>query len=162
MHGIRLTFDQTNSGAIYVANIRLSNQPVTLSPQGDTGDSIEEVPQGGEPALPQLVPHTGVLTAVRRLPAVAQLGGASGVEIEIASNEIFPVRDAMLTLRIGSQYFTLSRYVGGDLHRVVFSLTNAEFTSLSAGDPVMVQYGMRTAGQVWDCGKLDLQIVVKK
>ena len=99
---------------------------------------------------------------MRRLPAVPQLGGASGVEIEIASAEVFPVRDAMLTLRIGEKYFTLSRYVGGDLHRVVFSLTDAEFASLSAGDPIMVQYGMRTAGHVWDCGKLDLQIVVKK
>ncbi len=162
VHGIRLTFDQTNSGAIYVANIRLSNQPVTFGPGGGTGDSIEEVQQGGEPTLPPLLPHIGVLTAVRRLPAVAQLGGAPGVEIEITSAELFPVRNAMLTLRIGARYFTLSRYVGGDLHRVVFSLTNAEFASLSAGDPIMVQYGVRTAGQVWDCGKLDLQIVGKK
>ena len=57
VHGIRLTFDQTNSGAIYVANIRLSNQPVTLrAGQDDTGDAVEEVQQGGEPALPQRVP----------------------------------------------------------------------------------------------------------
>ena len=84
------------------------------------------------------------------------------MEIEIASAEIFPVRDAMLTLRIGAKYFTLSRYVGGDLHRVVFSLTDAEFASLSAGDPIMVQYGMQTAGHVWDCGKLDKQTMVKK
>ena len=51
----------------------------------------------------------------------------------------------MLTLRIGEKYFTLSRYVGGDLHRVVFSLTDAEFASLSGGDPVMVQYGHETS-----------------
>ncbi len=162
VHGIRLTFDQTGSGAIYVANIRLSNQPVTHGPDQDTGDAIEEVPQGGAPMLPQLIPHTGMLTAVRRLPAVPQLGGASGVEIEIASADIFTVRDAMLTLRIGDKYFTLSRYVGSDLHRVVFSLTDVQFASLSSGDPIMVQYGVRTAGHVWDCGKLDKQAIAKK
>jgi hypothetical protein len=162
VHGIRLTFDQTGSGAIYVANIRLSNQPVTHGPDQDTGAAIEQVQQGGAPALPQLISHIGMVTALRRLPAVPQLGGASGVEIEIASADIFTVRDAMLTLRIGDKYFTLSHYIGGDLHRVVFSLTDAEFASLSPADPIMVQYGVRTAGHVWNCGKLDKQAIAKK
>ena len=103
VHGIRLTFDQTSSGAIYVANIRLSNQPVTLGPVQDVSDLIETVQQSEAARGPQVISHTGVITTLRREPAVPQLGNAPGVEIAIASPDIFPVRDAMLTLRIGYQ-----------------------------------------------------------
>jgi hypothetical protein len=159
VHGIRLTFDQTNSGAIYVANIRLSNQPVTLGPEMDVADAVELMQQS-EPPAPRV--HAGAITSLRRLPAVPQLRGASGVEIEITSPEVFTVRNAMLTLRIGEKYFTLSRYAGGDLRRVVFSLTDAEFASVSPGDPMTVQYGTRPMGDIWDCGRLDKEATTKK
>ncbi len=161
VHGIRLTFDQTGQGAVYVANIRLSNAPVTHGPVQDTAEVFDEM-QPSEPAVPRVTTHTGVITSLRRLPAVPQLGGASGVEIEITSSDIFPVRNAMLTLRIGEKYFTLSRYVGGDLHRVVFSLTDAEFASLSGGEPLIVQYGTRTVGNIWNCGPLNRQALGKR
>ncbi len=153
VHGIRLTFDQTASGAIYVANIRLSNQPVTLSrEEGNVEDAIELMQQS--PA--QVVALTGVVTSVQRLAAVPQLRGASGVEIAITSDDAFPARDAMLTLRIGEKSFTLSHYVGGDWHHVVFSLTDAEFASVSPGDPVTVYYGTKPTGHVWNCGTLTI------
>ncbi len=159
VHGIRLTFDQTSSGAIYVANIRLSYQPVGHSPEMDNTDAIELMQQS-EPPAPQV--NAGAIIALQRLASVPQLRGASGVEIEVASAQPFPVRDAMLTLRIGDKYFTLSRYVGGDLHRVVFSLTDAEFAGISPGDPVIVQYGTKPMGSIWNCGRLDRQSMIKK
>jgi hypothetical protein len=153
VHGIRLTFDQTGSGAIYVANIRLSNQPVTHGPdQGNIDDAIELIQQS--PA--QIVAHTGVVTSVQRLASVPQLRGASGVQIAITSSDAFPARNAMLTLRIGDKTFTLSHYVGGDWHHVVFSLTAAEFASVSPGDPVTVYYGPTPTGHVWNCGTLTI------
>jgi hypothetical protein len=99
---------------------------------------------------------------VQRLAAVPQLRGAPGVEISITSSDAFPARDAMLTLRIGEKSFTLSRYVGGDWHHVVFSLTDAEFASVSQGDPMTVHYGTKLTGNVWDCGRLDKQTTAKK
>ena len=160
VHGVRLTFDQTSKGAIYVANIRLSTDPVTETPVQDAADLVEQVQQ--EPPARQISVRLGAITGLRRGAGLPQLGGASGVEIEIASLEIFPVRDAMLTLRIGAKDFTLSRYADSDLHRVVFSLTDAEFAGVSSGDSVMVQYGPKPAGAVWDCGKLNKEGAGKK
>jgi hypothetical protein len=77
------------------------------------------------------------------------------VEIEIASPNQFPVRDSLLTLNVGSRYFTTSRYATADLHRVVFSLTAEEFASLPAGAAVIVQYAEKPKGDVWSCGKLN-------
>jgi hypothetical protein len=162
VHGIRLTFDQTASGAIYVANIRLSNFLVTSGPVQDTVNLADEVQPSEEIVVPVVLPYSGTITMLRRLPVVPQLGNSPGVEIEIASSQIFPVRDAMLALRIGSEDFVLSHYVGGDLHRVVFSLTDAEFASLSSGDSVVVHYGKTVSGHTWNCGSLDKQATAKK
>jgi hypothetical protein len=93
---------------------------------------------------------------------LSQLGGTSGVEIEIVSDQLFPVRDNLMVLSIGSKLFRISRYATGDLHRGVFSLTDAEFASLSPGDPMTVHYGTKPVGDTWDCGKLDKQSIPKK
>jgi hypothetical protein len=154
IHGIRLTFNQTNQGAIYVANIRLSTQPVSLVEAQSRDDVVEQIQQSEQPLVASVRLHSGTITALRHQPALSQRGGAPGVEIEIASTQPFPVRDSALTLSIGPRQFTYSRYVGGDQHRIVFSLTAAEFDSLAAGDAIVVQYGKKAVGDVWSCGKL--------
>ena len=60
----------------------------------------------------------------------------------------------MLTLRIGSQEFNLSRYPGtGETTRIVFTLTSEEFAQVTQGDPVLVEYGSGANG--WNFGKVD-------
>jgi hypothetical protein len=156
VHGIRLTFDQNPQGAIYVANIRLSNADVTLArdEEQDTADMVEEIQQSDETPAPSVILHTAKITAIRNQPTLAQRNGVAGVEIEIASADEFPVRDSQLTLNIGSRSFTHSRYATSDLHRIVFSLSAAEFAALPAGSPVLVQYGKTPRGNVWNCGRL--------
>jgi hypothetical protein len=154
IHGIRLTFDQASQGAIYVANIRLSSSAVNLTQFSDLGEDIATLPLGPAP-VPAVRMHPGTIAAVQHLMSLAQREGAAGVEIEVASGYEFPVRDNLLTLRIGSRTFTSSRYVDGDLHRVVFSLTAAEFAAVSASDTVLVHYGNQPRGDVWNCGRLD-------
>jgi hypothetical protein len=155
VHGIRLTFDQTNQGAIYVANIRLSTAPVNMVETQGVAGPDGQIPVPEQPIAPAVLVHSGSITALRNQPALAQRGGIAGVEVEIISSQAFPVRDSALTLSIGSKQFTYSRYATTDLHRIVFSLTAAEFASLSAGDPVLVQYGKKAVGDVWNCGKLN-------
>ncbi len=146
VHGIRLTFDQTNQGAIYIANIRLSNSPVNLALSQDTEQLIEEVQQSETASAHSVLLRAGTITAIRYQSSLAQRDGIAGYEIEVSSPQAFPVRDSLLTLRIGSQYFTTSRYAADDLRRVVFSLTAAEYGSLSGTDAVIVQYG-KTSGR---------------
>jgi hypothetical protein len=153
IHGIRLIFDQTSQGAIYVANIRLSNSPVDLVQVQGANANIIQAELGIQP--PPVRMRSATITAVRNQPSLAQRDGLPGVEVEIASSDGFPVRDSLLTLRIGSRTFAYSRYVDGDLHRVVFSLTAAEFAGVSASDNVLVHYGTQARGDVWNCGRLD-------
>jgi hypothetical protein len=157
VHGIRFNFNRTTQGAIYLANIRLSNAPVNLARQQGAQDT-EQAVQQGETQSPAQAPsvrlHSGVVASVRQVPALAQRAGVSGVEIEIVSANAFPVRDNLLTLNIGPKYFTSSRYASPDLHRVVFSLTAAEYAAVSPAAPVVVQYGKTPRGEVWNCGKL--------
>ena len=155
VHGIRLVFDQTSQGAIYVANIRLSNSAVNLAEMQEGSEGMVEAQQASVPQAPPIRLRAGSVTAVRNQSSLAQLDGVAGVEIEIASDDDFPVRDSLLTLQIGSHSFTVSRYAGDDLHRVVFSLTAAEFGSLSGTDNVMVYYGKKPRGAVWQCGPLN-------
>ena len=155
VHGIRLIFDQTSQGAIYVANIRLSNSPVDLALMQEGSEGMVESQQAPVQLAPAIRLHAGAITAVRNQASLAQRDGVAGVEIEIASSNEFPVRDSLLTLQIGSHSFVVSRYAGDDLHRVVFSLTAAEYASLSASDNVSLYYGKKPRGAVWQCGQLN-------
>ena len=65
VHGIRLTFDQTAQGAIYVANIRLSTSPVNLVEHRSSEDLVEEVQQSDRLVARTQRLHTGVITAVQ-------------------------------------------------------------------------------------------------
>jgi hypothetical protein len=138
-----------------VANIRLSNAPVNLALGQDTEQVMEEVQQSEVPPAHSILVRGGTITAVRYQASLPQRDGSAGVEIEVSSQQAFPVRDSLLTLHIGSQYFTTSRYATDDLHSVVFSLTAAEYASLSGTDAVIVQYGKHPGGAIWSCGRLN-------
>jgi hypothetical protein len=155
VHGVRLIFNKTTTGAIYVANIRLSNAPVTTAPTLDAEDLLEEVSQIHQMTPRPIIPHAATIVALRPEFSLPQYPQKSGVEIEIVSPDRFPAKDSLLTLRIGAKYFALSRYGSHDLHQVVFTLTDAEFASIKPGDLVTVQYGFTQAGHVWYCGTLN-------
>lgn len=80
----------------------------------------------------------------------------STVEIELSSNREFLPQGEMLVLRVGSQEFSLSRYpTTGETGTVVFTLTADEWSRVSQGDPVSVQYGVGTNYNGWSFGKVD-------
>ena len=87
----------------------------------------------------------------------------AGIEIELSSARQFPVRAQMVVLRIGEHEFVRSRYpADGRLNTLIFTLTPAEFATLSNGDPVRVQYGRGRAvspNWQWECGTLDKSLL---
>jgi len=59
-------------------------------------------------------------------------------------------------LRIGSLEFNLSRYPAtGETNTAVFMLTADEWSRVSQGDSVAVQYGIGTNYNAWNFGKVD-------
>lgn len=87
-------------------------------------------------------------------------GRVLSYDITLTSSAEFPMGNAVVTLRIGSQEFLVSRYgTDGTLHTLVFSLTPAQFKSLHTGDPVVIYYSEDNAAlpaAQWNFGALDL------
>ena len=95
---------------------------------------------------------------IKSIRSVQSGSGPNGVEIELTSNREFLPQGEMLTLRIGSREFNLSRYPGtGETTRIVFTLTSEEFAQLTQGDSVFVDYG--SGANRWNFGKVDKSLL---
>jgi hypothetical protein len=79
----------------------------------------------------------------------------AGIEIELTSPTPFPVRNAVVMLRIGNQEFTTSRHPeDGNLNTLIFTVPPEQLARAAAGERVVVQYGHDESVQ-WDFGPLD-------
>jgi hypothetical protein len=88
------------------------------------------------------------------VPNADPFDGQPGVEVEVVSERMFPVRDALVTLTIGSTMSQRSRYGDdGDLHTLIFTLSHEEFALAQGGDPVVVHY--LPGSDTWWFGGLD-------
>jgi len=151
LRGVRLTFDATPSGAIYVANIRAS--------RGVHGRALARpahftLRHHAPRSRPRSVGTANFIVSIDVAPAAGSLR-AAGVEIELRSDVPFTPRGELLVLRIGAAEFLLSRYPDpSDLGRIVFTLSAEEFAALRAGDPVSVGYGRGPSPVEWQFGSL--------
>lgn len=155
VRGVRLTFDDTPTGAIFVSNIRLSR--VGAAPESILGIAGQlDFVEGSRPAAISGVFTEGNSIAIRTVPFAAAAGGQAAAEIELTSAQPFPVRNELPILRIGQQTYALSRYPeNGDTHTLIFTLTLDEFAAASSGDEVSVQYGIEGQGDRWIFGMLN-------
>lgn len=95
---------------------------------------------------------------IRYIQPVVSRGHVITYAVCLHSTAEFPMRNEVITLSIGRKTFINSSYVqGGDLHTIIFSLTQNDYQALKNGDPVSVFYGQsdafNTAAQ-WSFGTL--------
>src|SRR5262249_48217989 len=105
--------------------------------------------------------HLGSIVRIQRMASSEVLGGQPGIEIQLFSEDPFPVRDEIMVLQIGTPQFFLSGYPNADLNTVVFTLTEEEFAEVSSGEPVIVQYGIASSDEVWQFDNLDKTILAQ-
>ena len=157
IRGVRFTFDDTPTGAIYLANIRL-----TTHGEGEDDNQPEDTltvvaPVGG-PVMVSRQNDVNAIAAIRSVPSNDPTGRS--VEIEVSSTRPFAVRDEVPVLQISDQEYEPSRYPDdGDTHRLIFTLTGPEFAQAPAGASVTLKYGReghteRNFGPL-DKGRLD-------
>lgn len=141
VQGVRFTFNGTASGAIYLANVWVSD----LSGSPATGAADAGVFQPSNDSADGTVVYDASNSIntmeIRLVNDSAALNHSAGVEIEVSSNRSFEVANELAVLRVGSREFDLSRYAGGDTNTLIFTLTAAEYRRLQSGADVAVQYG---------------------
>lgn len=101
------------------------------------------------------VVHEGFVVDVRRVRLLRE----RSVEIELYSDDPFPVRDGGPLLQVGGRSFAVSGRPRGELNSLVFTLTDDEFAGLGSGDALIVQYGSDPADELWYCGDFNKKLL---
>ena len=163
VRGVRLVFDDTKQGAIFVANLRFSNSQVPMAPLvasvmttdgDDEGSSQAASDQAYEAS--SAARSTGTESAVVALPSDARFaavrrvrrgaspgrGEITDFEIELASRDGFPVRNELPILRVGGRELSISRYPeNGDTQSLLFLVDSETFRALPDGAELQLGYG---------------------
>lgn len=156
IRGVRLTFDETASGAIYVSNLRFSNSqvpaPLRLAAATDPGLDDADDAAGAyalrlaAAAAPPPAVASDIYFAGLRRAAPDENTGAGDYEIEIRSASGFPVRNELAVLRVGERELVLSRYPEsgpdiGSIQVLLFRVRAAELAAIPDGANLMLRYG---------------------
>ena len=166
LRGVRFIFDQTNKGAIFLGNVRLiktfgSGVPTYPPAAAGVATAAAVEAPSSSPGGALVIVHTGSVVRIQAFSSLAALGGAPGVEIELLSQDGFPVRNQNAILKIGTQVQAGNGRYPGTTKRLVFSLTQSQFGQTYTGDKVTVQYGTVQSNEAWDCGTLDKGKLIK-
>ncbi|MBX3709685.1 MAG: hypothetical protein KIT56_06770 [Gammaproteobacteria bacterium] len=153
IHSVRFIFNKTQSGAIYLANIRMQRQWGVGSDRMTLLEKAQRLhrmtPRMQQPVI--YVPAAmNTIRSIRVVHQSAALAGRPAVEIRLASQVPFPVMDRLPVLKIGNQKFFLSRYSDvKELKELIFTLTEEQYKSISKDSEVAV-----INGKIWKFGKL--------
>jgi hypothetical protein len=152
LRAVRFVFDDTRRDEIFIGNVNLSAigapaaAPSAITSFLPTSDSVTEAEDT----------QSNDNNRVKSMKQMTTVGGESGVEIELTSNREFTAQGELLVLNIAGREFITSRYgAAGDTNTVTFSLTSAEFATLSQGDSIRVYYGAGTNQNGRNFGNVD-------
>jgi hypothetical protein len=146
--GVRILFDKSSTGHIYLANVRLDRKEA--GPGGQTRAMEERAAVAGSGVEIPVMAGEHRIVATRRIGR----GRNAPVEIEFSSTARFPVGASLPELTIGQERFRLSQFPGGALDRIVFRLSAAEFARVRDGAPVQIRLGGRG---IWNFGSYQRQ-----
>lgn len=182
VRGVRLQFDDTARGAIYVANLRFSNSEVAALRGADPDaeeasvaaslaeETLERVTRASVLARQQgpiEVRNDAYLSGVQRVAAPgktsAQRASIEGYELVVRTRETFPVRNELAVLRVGDRVFDLSRYPdSGETSTLLFRVSPSDFAALPDGADVSLSYGTPEQGQgftIYALGRLNKALI---
>lgn len=168
LRGVRFGFETEESGAVWIANLRLDDQRdadvratprVGATPAARVASAGRIAMAAADPTpprspIPATANGTDRIVAIRMLatgPSASAVQArtsspAGAVEIEVAGARAFPVTNALTTLDVGGRRFTRARFAGanGATDRLVFTLDRAQWNALADGAPVSVVTGRDT------------------
>ena len=178
VRGVRLRFDDTTSGAIYVSNIRFSNSAVPATPaiallSAGSDDDLTARAAADDGITHASAPHTTTSTlappddiffaGLRRSPQAAldPTGRAvAALEIELRSRGGFPVRNELPILRIGDRDLALSRYPdSGATDTLLFQIDATTLAATPDGVDLTLRYGDGPTAPAAPAGRLNKHLL---
>jgi hypothetical protein len=162
--GIRLTFDDTPTGKIYVTNFRASRRhrdileaPSGASPEFDTtvaSSALAGAASGGQASgrSPRVIDQGNVIESVQFVPATgagaaATIAGKGTVRLTVFTNKPIPVGNELPIMSVGLVQ-CYGSYVDGSTQRMRFECP-AQGLSLADGAQITVRGNARA---VWNFG----------
>lgn len=144
--GVKFVFNKTQTGAIYLANVRIHRSLGLGGAQTTSKTKLINRPFEIQ-SLP--IEHVSIENNSLRVVQRKSLSGEATVEIIVTSKVHFPVMNSLPVLKIGDKTFTLSRYSDvKELKELTFTLTSDEYKSVTTGDNTQV-----LNGKVWELGR---------
>jgi len=147
--GVLFTFDDP-SGAIYLANIRLSTVGTGAAPNPAPLNTLDGLQQTDE-TIP-VYSEGNFITQVRS----SQTDG-SQVVVEVYTPVNIPITDSLLRMQIGEVESTLSEFVDGDTRRVAFTLDSAALAQAPSCSAIEVYWN--SSSGVWKFGTFDARLI---
>jgi hypothetical protein len=152
IRGVKFMFDQTQTGALWLANIRVQRQVglggTEKNKSAQTLSTTRETPRKWLPTYVEA--HLNSIRSIRTIGMSHALAGKPAVEIRVTSQVPFPVMNRLPVLKIGDKTFLLSRYSDlSTLKELVFTLSIDEYNALAKNSEVTV-----LDGKVWRFGLL--------
>jgi hypothetical protein len=162
--GIRLTFDDTPTGKIYVTNFRASRRKNDIleassgaTPDVDTtaeSNALAGAALNGQASgrSPSVIDQGNVIESVQFVPATgaaaaATIAGKGTVRLTVFTNTPIPVGNELLIMSVGSVQ-CYGSYVDGSTQRMMFECP-AQDLSLADGEQITVRSNARA---VWNFG----------
>lgn len=157
VHSIRFAFNKTETGHIYLGNIRAHKQlglggveNITFMRSQPLNDAV--APHTPLHKLtPEIVPaNLNSIKTIYVVPKGLLMTGHPDVEIVVASQVPFPAMNSLPILQIGDKKFKLSRYSDTvALKELTFTLSENEYKTVSKTSNITV-----SNGKIWQFGPL--------
>jgi hypothetical protein len=157
IRGVRLVFNATASGKIYVANMRATTGGAPGTPVAALAAAPATVSASLAPTATTMVAPTTRL--ISGSVVSIETKDASTLRIRLRSPTPFAERDAQPVLSIGSERSLHSSHPTGP-GEIVFQISRPAFDRLRGGETITLQYGETgTPSDQWNFGTLDKSIL---
>ena len=138
--GVRFTFDDTTSGAIFLSTIAVDTAP---PPGMGAGQAVQLARSNA--SSPESTPNAGNIYRDGNAVSAPRLAKTSDqgevIVIDLKSNNAIDVKDELTVVKIGNDEFDLVEYPNGNAQELSVKMTPAQFSNLADGAEIVVHYG---------------------
>jgi len=152
VHGVLFTFDDP-SGAIYLANIRISTVGAGTTPNAGLARPNRDL--SVVPPEPPAIPVYSEGNMITEVRSSRQRGG--DVVISVYTPIGIPITDSVLKMQIGDVESSTSEYTNGDIQHVAFTFDGKALAQVPSGSNITVSWN--SIAGVWNFGTFDARLV---